>query len=425
MSLRKWIAPFVAAKMLSEKRLLKRRAAYEKARRKAGRPHVVSYFHQIDDPYSHLMLQAIGQLEQRFNVQITPYLVPQPEDWATPERALLVAYSRLDAERLATKAGLKFKNAGQQPAAAQVQAAGALLAKFIAEDTFVEQAPEVSAALWGDGYLEAPENTEQLEQMLDEGQRERVRLGHYLGGTCHYGQEWYWSIDRLHFLEERLNTLCAKAIYKNPIYSPPATLSQQPPVRQKRPDIDFFLSFRSPYTYIVIERLKRVADTYGVNLNLRFVLPMVMRDLPVPLIKGRYIVSDVAREARRYHIPFGRIADPVGKPVERGYAILHWAIAQGSGYEFALSFMRAVWADGVDVGRDSGMKKVVEAAGLDWDAAHLQLQNDNWREVAQANREALFSLGLWGVPSFKVGTKAIWGQDRLWLVENSLNEPVA
>jgi len=32
----------------------------------------------------------------------------------------------------------------------------------------------------------------------------------------------------------------------------------------------------------------------------------------------------------------------------------------------------------------------------------------------------MFGLGLWGVPSFKVGECAVWGQDRLWAVQEEL-----
>ena len=44
---------------------------------------------------------------------------------------------------------------------------------------------------------------------------------------------------------------------------------------------------------------------------------MVMRNLPVPMRKGRYILRDTKREADRIGVAFGKIADPVGKPVQR------------------------------------------------------------------------------------------------------------
>ena len=40
--------------------------------------------------------------------------------------------------------------------------------------------------------------------------------------------------------------------------------------------------------------------------------------------------------------------------------------------------------------------------------------------MAEANRAEMMSYGVWGVPSFRVGETAVWGQDRLWVVEDLL-----
>jgi 2-hydroxychromene-2-carboxylate isomerase len=190
-----------------------------------------------------------------------------------------------------------------------------------------------------------------------------------------------------------------------------------------RTELHFYLSFRSPYTYIAAQRAKALADAYGADLKLRFVLPMVMRSLPVPRMKRRYITLDTAREARRLSIPFGRIADPVGRPVERGYSLIPWAREQGRGFEFCQAFLAGVWSRGVDAGSDRGMKQIVEAAGLDWQAGRDIIGNDDWRAEAEDNRTEMMALGIWGVPSFRVGKTATWGQDRLWLVEDALKQP--
>ena len=69
------------------------------------------------------------------------------------------------------------------------------------------------------------------------------------------------------------------------------------------------------------------------------------------------------------------------------------------------------------------MKQIVEAAGLDWQAARDIIGNDDWRAEAEANRAEMMDLGIWGVPSFRVGDVSTWGQDRLWLVEDALKQP--
>ena len=48
------------------------------------------------------------------------------------------------------------------------------------------------------------------------------------------------------------------------------------------------------------------------------------------------------------------------------------------------------------------------------------IDNDDWRAEAEANRSEMLDLGLWGVPSLRVGDDAVWGQDRIWAVDAML-----
>jgi 2-hydroxychromene-2-carboxylate isomerase len=50
------------------------------------------------------------------------------------------------------------------------------------------------------------------------------------------------------------------------------------------------------------------------------------------------------------------------------------------------------------------------------------LQDNVWRLTAEANRVEMLNLGLWGVPSFKLGDTAVWGQDRLEALAMALCE---
>jgi 2-hydroxychromene-2-carboxylate isomerase len=162
----------------------------------------------------------------------------------------------------------------------------------------------------------------------------------------------------------------------------------------------------------------------GAEVRLRYVLPMVMRGLPVPKAKRSYIAQDAAREARVRGIPFGRINDPVGRPTERGLALIPYAEREGKGEAYLLSFMHGVWAQGMDAGSDSGLRTIVERAGLSWAQACIALQDQTWRATAEANRQEMADLGLWGVPSFCVDDTAVWGQDRLWVIQDALLKTV-
>lgn len=421
MSLKTKIASTIISRLLRPERLVKKRRQAEKKRQAQGRPHEVIYFHQTDDPYSYLMSQALPSLIEGYDIQLTPCLVSPPPDWAAPERGHLEAYSRLDAERLAKQAGLSFQDPGHQPDYEWLADIEATLSAHSKKADFLDKAKALSANLWAGTRPPECEPAIKGHSYTAAGDSKRNELGHYLGATCYYEGEWYWGIDRLHYLEERLAPLCANTPAPPPIFRPPEVSSRkQTQEAQNTPEIDFYLSFRSPYTYIAIERIKRLADAYGAELRYKYVLPMVMRNLPVPRLKGTYILGDVAREAHRQQVPFGRIADPVGRPVERGYSLLPWALGQGRGYEYCLSFMRNVWSRGVNAGSDKGLALIVAEAGLDWAEGKGYLGNENWRQEAEANRKELLSLGVWGVPSFRGCDTTAWGQDRLWVIENAL-----
>lgn len=423
MSLKAFIQNKVVRHLFGVKRRDAKRLTAEKARRAQNAPHLVEYYHEAGDPYSHLMVQVLPEFCRRYDVELKVYIVAPPPDWAAPDRARLESYGRRDAERLAARAGLDFDNPGKQPSDTCIAAANAALVSAIEDGEFFQHAADIGRNLWRDVQSDSPPAAvANVTQGLADAAARRESKGHYLGATLYYAGEWYWGVDRLHYLESRLRDLgAARAPNRAPIFAPPTVLaSLSGPVSNKPAELHWYLSFRSPYTGIVAERVKALADTYGAELKLRFVLPMVMRGMQVPRMKGFYIMSDTVREAERLCIPFGNMCDPVGRPVERGYAILHKALELGKGYEFVQSFLSGVWAEGIDAGSDRGLKQITERAGLSWAEMKPLLGGDHWRADAERNQDEMFSYGIWGVPSFRVGDVATWGQDRLWVIEDAL-----
>jgi 2-hydroxychromene-2-carboxylate isomerase len=391
------------------------RRGFEAARRvlRGQRPQVL-YFHQIDDPYSQLTAQVLPALLDRYDVDVVPYLVPPPSHAAAPEAERLATYSRKDAVLLASVHGLSFASTSA-PNPDAVAAVANHLAKLTSPRAFAAAAVEFGKSLWsGALILPAPGDG---PAAIAKGGALREQLGHYLGATFYFEGEWYWGLDRLHYLESRLASFLDKT--KGPVVK--ALEASDAVVPGSGGAIDFFLSFRSPYTYLAAQRVQALAERRGATVRLRFVLPMVMRGLPVPNAKRLYIMRDAKREAERLGIPFGRVVDPVGKGVERGYAVLHHAIACGRGPEFIESFFRGAFAEGVDVTEDEALTKLTERAGISAAQVHTALADSSWQPVAEENRTALLDLGLWGVPSFHIeGYEAHWGQDRLWAVERDL-----
>ena len=400
------------------------------ARRARGGAAVVHYFHQADDPYSQLVLQVLPKLVARYELRLALHLVEPPSAAAAPDRARLQAWSRRDAADLAAACGLVYADPGAEPDAALVELANRATARAVAEpapnDSALRAAVASGRALWsGDrAALDAMPlaTAAQTDAVLTAGTARRRSWGHYLGAMLYFEGEWYWGVDRLWHLEQRLRTA---GLWRGGdprwIVDVPRVACSHQPGNSYVPELHFFCSLRSPYTYLAVPRVQRLARHYGARLRLRFVLPMVMRGLPVPRAKRLYILRDAKREAEALGLPFGRIVDPVGTPTERGLAVLHRACEAGQGERFLESFMRGVWAEGVDAGSDARLRRLAARAGLDEVFVSEALADPAWRGVAQANREEMLGLGLWGVPSFRVDAgPARWGQDRLWQVERDL-----
>jgi 2-hydroxychromene-2-carboxylate isomerase len=435
MSVARRIAPSLVAAMTGVRTRDARRWVAERVRRWRGEPHRIAYFHQVDDPYSQLAAQALAPLVARYDVELVPFLVGPPPDDAAPEREKLEAFARADAADVAPGYGLAFPRGAPAPAAADVERAAAILVHAIESGAFVAVAARVGAALWsGDGAaLEAlareigTAERAAVASAIAAGNRERARRGHYLGAMFHSAGEWYWGVDRLAHLERRLRSLGALRGGADAAPIAPRPVVERTPVAAApgaRVALEFYASLRSPYTYIAMERVYALAKAYPIELVLRPVLPMVMRGLPVPRAKRLYITLDTKREAEDAGVAFGRVCDPVGRPVERGFSLYPLACARGVGAAYLLSFARAAFAEGVDLATDAGLRLAAERAGLDWSEARGQLDRAGWRDELEKNREALFALGLWGVPSFRVlgggEPYATWGQDRLWRVEEEI-----
>jgi 2-hydroxychromene-2-carboxylate isomerase len=426
MSVKSLVLPALSEWLLSRRRLLAKREAAERRRVSRGERHGILYFHQVDDPYSALAAASLPRLLERYDVDLIPHVVGPPPDAAAPDREKLVAYGRKDAELLARRWGLAFRDPGAQPEAGAVTRATAQLVEAIESRSFVEVAASSATSLWSGtpgalgGGTPSPSA---VASHVRDAERMRKRLGHYLGATFFYGGEWYWGLDRLYHLEKRLQALGAQRSGVRDLMYPPSTDLEAPLSLASPPPIDFFFSLRSPYAAIVAARVFALGCLTGAEVRLRYVLPMVMRGLPVPHAKRMYIAHDAAREASERGIPFGRLNDPLGKPTERGLALLAHAEREGKGKSFVLSFMRGVWAEGLDAGSDRDLRTIAERAGLAWSDARAALRDQAWRRTAETNRAEMSALGLWGVPSFRVGALSAWGQDRLWAVEEALTGP--
>lgn len=374
--------------------------------------------HRADDPYSFLLAQVLadqpapgGQARRPGIEGLT--VAPAPAS-AMPHPDLWQSYALEDARALAARFGLIPP--GDQPHPEQVARAHGRLLTAEGGPNYVEIAAAVGERLWsGDALDPSPLPAAVIERRLANNRWRLERGGHYASGMLAIAGAWFWGLDRLDELNDELQRL-GHAGFRAPEARPvSATVDPHAPV-------EMFFSVRSPYSYLALEQIDAVVERVGRPLVERPVLPMVARGMEVQLNKKLYIMLDANREARRHGIPFGPVVDPLGAAVERTLAV-HVHLARSGRRDLAARFirsaMRGIWAEGADVARDAPLRRVAGRADVAWSTVADALGDASWREVVEANRRELETIGLWGVPSFRVGDMHTWGRDRLWRVDGT------
>ncbi len=401
-------------------------AVYSIGRALGGGRRRARLYYRADDPYSHLLAQVVPRLKEVYGISVEIVPVAPPGLSANPAPEMLLRHAIEDAAILAERHGLSFPAAASPPPQDRVRRAHAVLLEPRPVDEQAQIAVELGEAVWREdgaalaGIVERKGGLsgESVRPALEANYEALERAGHYQPGMLHYGGDWYWGIDRLWHLEERLHREGLEGslgLSANP--SPRLASAIRLPSKEPL-QLDLFFSFRSPYSYLVLPQIIALRDRHGVAARVRPVLPMVMRGLAVPRTKRLYIALDAKREADRLGIPFGRVFDPLGKGIGHCMALFFQCIeGRSDELEIVHSIAKGIWAEARDVSNIPDLVYLAGRAGIAEAEVRAAIEQQAWKDEAQANRDALTELGHWGVPSLRIGGYATWGQDRIPLLE--------
>ncbi|REL27732.1 hypothetical protein DXX93_14975 [Thalassotalea euphylliae] len=483
--MKKTIMPNFARVLASDSLLSLKQHVYHLKQSLYGQQRTLDVFIKVDDPYSYLLVQVLDNMTTRFDVTLKFHVFIDQDPHMFPQLALWRAHAVKDAGHLAklyhlsAPSGELIEISGDKEAQQNIMAVAQALVNIESSDSFLAQAKILLGALWqgkGTALLNQHKLKQRLEsqpslsaqqlaqakQKLADNFAALTRKGHYLGAMLYFQGDWYWGIDRLAHLEARLIKLGyfkavdkketdKTAADKKAVSPEPCSLNSLSKVRQLAPTIyfdktyrdfcqtdtstltfpashcaiEFYWSARSPYSYIALERITQLAAHYKLALNIKPVLPMMMRGLTVPTAKKMYIFHDTKREAKKLGLNYGFVADPLGAAVERCYALLAYATAENKLTAFLLSFARAVNTQGIHADTDPGLQLIVERAGLNWAIAKTHVNNTSWQTQVAENLDEMMSLGLWGVPCMRFGKHCFWGQDRIGMLENVIKKALA
>lgn len=196
--------------------------------------------------------------------------------------------------------------------------------------------------------------------------------------------------------------------------------------------VDVYWSFRSPYSYLAVPRLRELSETYDVDVRMRPVYPLAVRSegfftkqdpLFVP-----YLVRDCRRQGEFLGLPLmWPNPDPVvigtnlnGAAEQPHLDLLMPLGVVASHRPQALAFYdevsRLIWS-GQDMPWNEGDKlaRAIARAGLDMGELQAEAAGKTAEIAAEieANQEAHRAAGHWGVPTMVFKDEPFFGQDRI------------
>jgi len=199
---------------------------------------------------------------------------------------------------------------------------------------------------------------------------------------------------------------------------------------------DLYFSFRSPYSYLSVGRYRAMVDTYDLDITLRPVYPLAVRQPDFfernhPNWLG-YTMRDMIRVAQFHGIPFGAPRpDPIVQDVmtrkiaedqphiRRVTRMGQAAARRGKGLVFAHEAGRMIWGGQEGWNEGDHLARALGAAGLD--AAEVEAEVAAQPEALDAeiadNQNALEAAGHWGVPTLVFEGEPFFGQDRIEMVQ--------
>jgi 2-hydroxychromene-2-carboxylate isomerase len=185
-------------------------------------------------------------------------------------------------------------------------------------------------------------------------------------------------------------------------------------------EIEFWFEFASNYSYLSVMRIEDLARRCGVRILWKpFLLGPIFRDLGFetsPFVlqkeKGAYVWQDMARQCRKYGL---RWVQPTTFP---RLGVLPARIALlGAEQPWIGAFGREVME--LNFALDKDINQLDRMAGILTELGHPtadildRAQAEPAKKLLREQTDAARARGIFGAPTFFVGTEMFWGNDHL------------
>ncbi len=192
--------------------------------------------------------------------------------------------------------------------------------------------------------------------------------------------------------------------------------------------LEFFFDLGSPTTYLAYTQLPGICTETGSQLVYQ---PILLGGIfkatgnasPVTIpAKGRYMLQDLARYAKRYGVPLKFNPHFPINTLTLMRSVTGIQLRQPERFiDLIDCLFRALWVDGRNLGDPAVVAQVLEEHGFD-PAKVLELTLDEEvKDALKRKTEEAIARGVFGAPSLFVDQQLFFGQDRLDFVREALS----
>jgi 2-hydroxychromene-2-carboxylate isomerase len=198
--------------------------------------------------------------------------------------------------------------------------------------------------------------------------------------------------------------------------------------------VAFYYSVGSRYSYLAATQIAALVRDTGAKVDWVPVSSVaLMRAAGYEPFRGappsgqydfKFRKVDAEAWAAYYGVPYREPADPLGLPGECAIAACAASLMDAV-VPFSHAFFRAHFVDSRRIRGNADIETIAAAAGLDRRRFAALLADPASKTRHRENIEHARRDGAFGVPSFVVGGRLFWGNDRLPLVRHALGQPAS
>ena len=206
--------------------------------------------------------------------------------------------------------------------------------------------------------------------------------------------------------------------------------------------IDFYFSYRSPYSYLILPRMLKLKNDHGININFKIVYPIAIRMPEWFDNKNIFFfipfVRDFKRKAKDLNMPLNMPIkpDPIRQNTITGkiskhqpyiFDICHlgqMAQIKGVGIEFAFEVSSLIFGGVENWNSDENLSSAAKKVGLDLNQLResVDVHEEEIIKQIKQNQVDQLNAGHHGVPLTVIGEKYFFGQDQFEKIMETLKE---